>query len=83
MGKQTELHKLLTRGKNQRQIDVCIVSETWLSDRTQNLLNIPRYNLVSQHRENRKGGGVCFLLSSHLKYRIRPDLRDNENIISP
>ena len=61
---------------NQRQIDICLLSETWLTDRSQSMVDIPGYYLICKNRETRKGGGVGVLVSKHLKVRERPDLTD-------
>ena len=80
LGKVSDLHKLLRLQPKQRQIDICIVSETWLNDRSQKLVQIPGYQLVCNNRKNRKGGGVGILISNHIKFRERKDLTNNTNV---
>ena len=76
MGKLATIHDLLKLKDNQRQIDICLLSETWLTDRSQKMVDIPGYQLICKNRETRKGGGVGVLVSKHLKVRERPDLTD-------
>ena len=38
------------------------------------LVNIPNYTLVSNHRQNRKGGGTGILLRNGITYKPRKDL---------
>ena len=77
LGKKDILHTLMTHKNNQRPLDIGIISETWLTDRTQSFANIPGYHLITSNRTHKKGGGVGLLVSSRLKYRERPDLTDN------
>ena len=76
MGKLATIHDLLRLKDNQRQIDICLLSETWLTDQSQSMVDIPGYQLICKNRENRKGGGVGVLVSKHLKVRERTDLTD-------
>jgi hypothetical protein len=34
------------------------LSETWLNDNTHDLVNLPGYDFISNHRQNKVGGGV-------------------------
>ena len=77
LGKISEVHKVLNLTTSQRQIDVFILSETWLTDRTESMVNVPGYHLVCKNRNDRKGGGVGILLSQHVKFRERNDLTEN------
>ena len=36
------------------------MSETWLTDCTEELVNITGYNFVSNHRKSKTGGGVVY-----------------------
>ena len=74
VGKQDSLKQLISRCSQGRQLDICILNETWLNSANENLVNIPGYNIVTSNRENRKGGGVAILVSKYLKHRRRIDL---------
>ena len=80
-GKKDVLHSMLTQTGNNRQIDIGIICETWLTDRTQSYAKIPDYNLICSNRNDRQGGGVCFMVSNHLKYRTRPDLTSHASLV--
>ena len=74
VGKQDNLKQLISRCSQGRQLDICILNETWLNSANENLVNIPGYNIVTSNRENRKGGGVAILISKYLKHRRHTDL---------
>ena len=68
LGKKDTLHTLMNHKDNQRQLDIGIISETWLTDRMQSFANIPGYHLITSNRTHKKGGGVSLLVSSRLKF---------------
>ena len=53
--KQDNLKQLISRCSHGRQLEICIVNETWLNSVSQNLVNIPGYNIITSNRENKKG----------------------------
>ena len=55
------------------QPDVILLCETWLQ-RTLPDPKIPGYQMVRKDRTNKKGGGVCILISNQLGFKIRNDL---------
>ena len=61
-------------------VDVCLLNETWLTKQNKNLVNISGYDLISNERDNKKGGGVGILLASYLSYKVRPDLEIQNNL---
>ena len=72
---QTGLRQLLQvmSNKNSR-VDVLLLCETFLTSRTENLVNIPGYCLVTNNRTNHKGGGVAILIRDGITFRPKPDL---------
>ena len=73
IGKQDKLLKFLN-SSNKEKIDIVIVSETWLTKSSEKLINIPRYDLISEVRQNKYGGGVGILINKKLKYKTRLEL---------
>ena len=55
------------------QFSVIAVTETWLEDSSHSS-DIPGFNFVHKHRENRTGGGVGLYLADYLKFKHRTDL---------
>jgi hypothetical protein len=45
-------------------------SETWLNDKTCDLVNIPGYDFISNHRTYKTGGGVRIYLQYCLQYKL-------------
>ena len=54
--------------------DVILMCETWLNARTNDLVEIKGYKLVSKNRSDRIGGCVGILLKRELRTRLRADL---------
>ena len=54
--------------------DIIGFSETWHTNSTADLYNIPGYQCMHKYRESRKGGGVTLYLKDKFCYKIRPDL---------
>jgi len=50
------------------------ITETWLTDNTVDLVNIPGYNFISNHRISKRGGGVGLYLQDLLEYKILKNL---------
>ena len=71
--KKSQLIDLLEHCVHNKQVDIVLISETWLSDCSP-VLNIPGYQLYRQDRVHKKGGGVAILTSSKLRTASRPNL---------
>lgn len=52
------------------------ISETWLNDETSDLVNLPGYNFISNHRLSKSGGGVG------LNQNLLPFMEDFNKILS-
>ena len=50
------------------------MSETWLQDSDCSLYNIEGYNLIENHRNLRRGGGVAIFLKRAISYHKRTEL---------
>ena len=57
------------------------LTETWLQDSTEPLYCLPNYNMISQVRTNRKGGGVSLLIKEDVQFTERNELNIMNNII--
>ena len=66
LGKTSDLTKLLNKFREGRQLDIVTLNETWLSDQTNSMVNIEGYTLETVNRQDKKGGGVGFLVSKYL-----------------
>ena len=77
LGKTSELTQLLNKFREGRQLDIVTLNETWLSDRTNPMVDIEGYTMETVNRQDRKGGGVGFLISKYLKYKRRHDLENS------
>ena len=60
------LHLLTNRDST---VDILILCETFLSSKTEQLVNIPGYSLITNNRTNYKGGGVANLIRDGITYR--------------
>ena len=49
------------------------ISETWLNDTTQDLVNLPGYSFLSNHRTTKPGGGVGLYLQNDFEYKVLPE----------
>ena len=56
------------------QFSVIGISETWLNDSNLDLIDIPGYNFVSNHRVNKTGGGVGLYLLDEFEFKMRSHL---------
>ena len=57
-----ELKCLLNNLTNRNSpVDAVLLSETFLSPKTERLVNIPGYTMISKCHSTSKGGGVCML----------------------
>ena len=55
-------------------MDVVLLCETFLMDKTQKLVNIPDYEIISNNQQTAKGGGTAILIHKNIPYQIRNDL---------
>ena len=51
-----------------------LLCETFLTPRTEKLVNIPGYRLVTNNRTSHKGGGVAILNREGITFRPKPEL---------
>lgn len=49
------------------------ISETWLNDQTFDLVNLPGYCFISNHRSGKTGGGVGLYLQDYFQYKLLQD----------
>ena len=82
---QLNVHSLLSNQDGIRQllanlkcknseVDIIILCETFLRDHTVHQVNIPGYNLISNHRQYGNGGGVAILVHDGIIHKRRRDL---------
>lgn len=55
---------------NSNNVDICLLSETWLSD--ENTFYHPQYSCVRRDRVGRNGGGVAILVKKTIQFNIIP-----------
>ena len=55
--------------------DICLLCETFLSEKNYKKFHFDGYDLISEYRTNKRRGGVSIMTRSHLKYIERPDLK--------
>ena len=70
LNKQDRLITLL----HEHKVDIALLCETWLNNKTEKLISLPNYKIHNMNRVDKIGGGVCVLSSNKLRSRIRPDL---------
>ena len=75
--KQVGLSDLL----QETSTDVCLLNETWLTDRKKCRLVFDDYDLESVERSHKKGGGVGILISKHLNYKRHYSLEINQKCL--
>ena len=72
---QQELSQLLRNLERKgSHVDIILLSETFLTKKTEKMVNIPGYKLIGKHCPTRKGGGICILLNENIPYKRRHDL---------
>ena len=72
---QTELRQLLQMMANKdSSVDILLLCETFLTTKTENLVNIPGYKLIANSRKDHKGGGVAILIKEGITYKKQADL---------
>ncbi len=62
--------------------DIIGLTETWLNDEIICEYNMPGYALVYNNRNDNRGGGVAMYIKNNIKFKSRPDLDFNNNIIN-
>ena len=77
LNKQDDLNNLFAKLKH--KVHVVILSETWLTLMNKDRIKMPGYKLISRERNNKKGGGVGFLIDENLIFREVPDLSTYNN----
>ena len=55
------------------KFDVIALSESWLSENDSDLYHIDDYNMFSNHRVNKKGGGVVLSINNFLQHKYLPN----------
>jgi len=75
MNKMTSLNNLLYLCNN--IFSIIGVTETWLSDSNQHLIDLPNFKFVCKNRHDKVGGGVGIFIHNSLKYIVRDDLNIN------
>ena len=74
--KRTQLMNLIDTAVHDREPDLILLSETWLTPFSP-AFSIPGYEFHHLDRKNKKGGGVGILSSSKLRCMVRTDLSSN------
>ena len=74
--KQTQLLDLIDNSIESKELDVILLSETWLTPFSPNL-NIPGYTLYRQDQIQKKGGGVAILVSNKLRCTVLDEINSN------
>ena len=74
-----DLKELLFKLKNP---EIIILNETWLKESDNKRIILSNYNYEGIPRNNKKGGGVGFLIRTDILYRIRNDLIPDDKIPS-
>ena len=60
-----------------KTVDVLSLNETWLTKDSEKYCSFSNYELINKPRENKRGGGVGFLIHTDLPYRRRLDLEND------
>ena len=75
LSKQTELNQILRNLERRKsKVDIVMSCETFLSNQTSHLTNVPGYTVFADLRKTHKGGGTAILVSSDITCRHRTDL---------
>ena len=74
--KRSQLIDLIDNSVHNKQVDVVLISETWLTEFSP-AIDIPGFNIYRQDRSHKKGGGIAILISSNLRSVVRHDLSSN------
>ena len=75
LSSQMELKMLLNDLRNQNtEVDVLLLSETFLSVNTVKLVNIKGYIIYSNYRKDHKGDGTAILIKQSIRHKKQKDL---------
>ena len=77
--KINDLSDLLVKLKNP---EIIMLNETWLKESDNNRITLPNYKYEGIPRNNKKGGGVGFLIQTDILYRTRNDLISDAKTLS-
>ena len=59
--------------------DVVLITETWLSDSVPDeVVNIPKFNVIRKDRPIGRGGGVQIYIRESIPFKPRPDLSSDQ-----
>ena len=81
ISKQSDVTKFLTQSIKRKQIDVLLLTETWLTSNNKQNIKIASYKFHGINRSHRKGGGTGILVSDQLRYKVRNDLETSSDIM--
>ena len=71
-----ELKLLLTKLEQKNlTVHVVLLCETFLSKKTEKLVNIPHYRLHANHRSKHKGGGTAILVRDGILHKRCKDIK--------
>lgn len=60
-----------------KDMRVLCFTETWITERKQDLLKLENFNCGTSYcRRKREGGGVCILVKEGIEYKERIDITD-------
>ena len=72
---QQDLRAMLGNLQNKNStVDIILLCETFLNSRTEKLVSIPGYDLISSNRQTTKGGGTTILIQNGLSCKRRNNL---------
>ena len=75
LSNQDGIKQLLANLKSRNsEVDIMILCETFLRDHAEHQVNIPGYNLISNHRQHGNGGGTALLVCDGIIHKHRRDL---------
>ena len=63
-----EINYLINHSLTTRHPDIILLCETWLTSKSPKPI-IDGYSVERNDRQNKKGGGVCILISTRCKYK--------------
>ena len=61
-------------GDFQPSFDAIAISETWMTDESTHLINIPSYSFIGVHRQQKKGGGVGLYIRDGIIVKTRNEV---------
>ena len=77
LGGKVDSLKYFLENEAKKSVDVVSLNETWLTKESEKHCNFLNYELINKPRENKRGGGVGFLIHTDLPYRRRLDLEND------